>query len=346
MAGTDTESIDSARRADRRRDAPNEPEGPRSGVLQSRLFSVVRVVVTLAIVVGLIVKLSPNDLRDTVTDADPLLMLAAAALMFVVQAMVAVKWLVLVRAREIDLPFLRLARAYCIGNLITNVLPTAVGGDVYRIYRVQREAHARAADVTMTVFYERATGYAAMTCIGAIGAAFYYDHAAIGLLALAGGAAAAAVLAYVLPRITFPAVRDDHFIRNILANKRELLAVFRMGVFSLAIQALYISTIALAGRALGIDVSWWYWAFATWLVALALLLPITLGGLGVRESSYSALIDNAGGSQAQGAAAGFALGALLIVANGAGLLLIEFVERLHLIDEDRLPSPLAERGRG
>jgi uncharacterized membrane protein YbhN (UPF0104 family) len=305
-------------------------EPPRGGLLQSRLFSFVRLAVTLAIVTGLVVKLSPGDLRETVADSDPLLLAAAAALMFVVQALVAVKWLVLVRARGVRLPFLRLARAYCIGNLVSNVLPTAVGGDVYRVYRVQREAGARAADVTMSVLYERATGYAAMTCIGALGAAFYYDHAAVGLLALAGGAAAALVLAYALPRLPFPAVRDDHFIRNLLANRREAMAVYRMAVFSLAIQALYISTIALAGRALGIEVSWWYWAFATWLVALALLLPITLGGLGVRESSYSALIDNAGGTQAQGAAAGFALGALLIVANAAGLAVVEVVERLGL----------------
>ena len=311
------------------------PEAPPGGILQSRLFSVVRAAVTLAIVAGLIIKLSPGDLRDTVADSDPLLLVAAAALMFAVQAMVAVKWLVLVRARDVQLPFLRLARAYCIGNLLSNVLPTAVGGDVYRVYRVQREANARAADVTMSVLYERATGYAAMTCIGALGAAFYYDHAAIGVLALAGGAAAALVLAWALPRLPFPAGRDDHFIRNFLANRREAMVVYRMAVFSLAIQALYISTIALAGRALGIDVSWWYWAFATWLVALALLLPITLGGLGVRESSYSALIDNAGGTQAQGAAAGFALGALLIVANAAGLLVIEAFERFAAARDGR-----------
>jgi uncharacterized membrane protein YbhN (UPF0104 family) len=267
-------------------------------------------------------------LRDAVTDSDPLLLVAAAALMCIVQAMVAVKWLMLVRVRDVQLPFLRLARAYCISNLLSNVLPTAVGGDVYRVYRVQREAGARAADVTMSVLYERATGYAAMTCLGALGAAFYYDHAVVGLLALAGGGAAALVLAFALPRLPFPAVRDDHFIRNLLANRREAMAVYRMAVFSLVIQALYISTIALAGRALGIEVSWWYWAFVTWVVALALLLPITLGGLGVRESSYSAFIDNAGGTQAQGAAAGFALGLLLILANAVGLLAVEIAERL------------------
>jgi hypothetical protein len=180
----------------------------------------------------------------------------------------------------------------------------------------------------MSVLYERATGYGAMTCLGALGAAFYYDRAVIGLLALAGGAAAAGVLMYALPRMPFPAVRHDHFIRHLLADRREMMAVYRMAVFSLAIQALYISTIALAGSALGIDVSWWYWAFATWLVALALLLPITLGGLGVRESSYSALIDRAGATPAQGASAGFALGMLLIVAYAFGLLVLEAAERI------------------
>lgn len=298
------------------------------GFLQSRAFALIRVAVTLAIIGGLIFKLSPGDLRDTIRDADPMMFAGAAALMFVVQTMVAVKWMLLLRARDVQAPFLRLARAYCIANLLSNVLPTAVGGDVYRVYRIQREAGARAADVTMSVLYERATGYAAMTCIGAIGAAFYYGEQYIGMFALAGGATAALALAFIVPRVPFPVLRDDHFLRNLVAHRREMIVVYQMTVFSFAIQALYISTIALAGRSLGIDVSWWYWAFATWLVALALLLPITLGGLGVRESSYSALIDRAGATAAQGASAGFALGLLLIVSNGAGLLLIEVIERV------------------
>ncbi len=309
------------------------------GFLQSRAFALIRVAVTLAIIGGLIFKLSPGDLRDTARDADPMMLAGAAGLMFVVQAMVAVKWMLLLRARDVQAPFLRLARAYCIGNLLSNVLPTAVGGDVYRVYRIQREANARAADVTMSVLYERATGYAAMTCIGALGAAFYYGELYIGMFALAGGAAAALVLAFIVPRVPFPVLRDDHFLRNLVAHRREMIVVYQMTVFSFAIQALYISTIALAGRALGIDVSWWYWAFATWLVALALLLPITLGGLGVRESSYSALIDRAGATAAQGASAGFVLGLLLIVSNGTGLLIIEVIERVAA--RNAVPEPAA-----
>ena len=308
--------------------------------MQSRLFAVVRVFVTLAIVVGLVVRLAPGDLRQTVRDADPWLLAAAVALMFVVQCLVAIKWLVLLRARDVHQPFLRVARMYCIGNLLSNVLPTAVGGDVYRIYRMQREAHARAADVTMSVLYERATGYGAMTCLGALGAAFHYGNVAIGFLALAAGAMAALVLAVVLPRMPFPAVRDDHFLRNLLAHRRELVAVYQMAVFSLAIQALYISTIALAGRALGIEVSWWFWAFATWVVALALLLPVTLGGLGVRESGYAELIQHAGGTLAQGASTGFALGFMLIASNAFGLLLVEIAERVQVRSRAVDPAPV------
>ena len=313
-------------------DSSVEGQPPSGGLLQSRAFSALRILVTLAILAGLVIKLSPGDLRDTIGDSNPWLMLAAAALMIVVQAMVAVKWRVLLEARDVRFSFNRLVRVYCIGNLLSNVLPSAVGGDVYRVYRVQREAGVRAADVTMSVLYERATGYGAMTCIGALGAAFYYGNVAIGLLSLAGGGAAALVLAYVLPRLPFPAVRHDHFIRNLLADRREMMAVYRMAVFSLAIQALYISTIAVAGRALGIEISWWYWAFATWIVALALLLPITLGGLGVRESSYSALIDRAGGTAAQGASTGFALALLLIFAHAFGLLAVEIAERAGWVD--------------
>lgn len=307
------------------------------GFLRGRAFALIRIVVTAAIVAGLIFKLSPGELRDTARGADPWMLVAAVALMIVVQAMVAAKWMLLLQARGVTPAWALVVRCYCVGNLLSTVLPTAIGGDVYRVYRMQREANARAADVTMSVLYERATGLGAMTCIGALGAAFYFGQPAIGLLALLGGAASAVLLAVVLPRMPFPAIRDDHFIRHLLAHRRELMAVYQAGVFSLVIQALYISTIALAGRALGIDVSWWYWAFATWAVALALMLPVTLGGLGVRESSYSALLGRAGATAAQGAAAGFALAVLVTLANAAGLLAVEAYERLT--DRGRVATP-------
>jgi len=299
----------------------------KAGAPRRGLLAAIRVAITVAIVGGLIVKLSPGEIEHALAQASPWLLAAALVLMCVVQALVVVKWLVLLRARDVSVRVLAVVRAYCVGNLLSNVLPTAVGGDVYRVYRIQREGGAPARDVTMTVLYERATGYGAMTCLGALGATFHYGSAATGVVVLAAGAGAALLLGTLLPRLPFPAIRHDHLLRHLLAHRRELTTVYRMFVFSLAIQALYISAIALGGRALGIHLSWWYWALTTWIVAVATLMPVTPGGLGVRESSFSALVKRGGSSAAQGASAGFVLGLLLIAANAAGLVAVEVVER-------------------
>ena len=304
--------------------------------LASRLFVVVRVAVSLAVVAGLLIKLSPGDVASTVRGADARLLLAALALMLLSQALVVAKWRFLLHARGVRPPLALVARSYCVSVLLSTVLPTAVGGDVYRVYRVQREPGVRASDVTMTVLYERATGYAAMTCMGALGAAFYYGAAWIGAVALAGGAAAALFAYWALPRLPFPALRQDHVLRNVLAHRGELIAVYQAAMFSLLIQAVYISSIAVAGRAFGAHLSWWYWAFAVWLIAFALLLPIAIGGLGLRESGFSALVKHAGGTAAQGASTGFALGVLLVAANALGLAAIEIAERAGYV---RAPEP-------
>ena len=84
--------------------AENVREGsdrPRGGFLRSRSFALVRVAVSLAIVAGLVFKLSPDDIAHTVRDADPWLLLAALALMFASQAMVIGKWAFLLRARSV-----------------------------------------------------------------------------------------------------------------------------------------------------------------------------------------------------------------------------------------------------
>ena len=307
-------------------------DAAKSGFFSGRPFAALRILATLGIVAGLVYTLSPGELIDTARDADPWMLLAALGVSVAVQALVVVKWRVLLRARDVNVRLLPVIRAYCVGNLLSNVLPTGVGGDVYRVYRIQREADARAADVTMSVLYERATGYGAMTILAAIGTAFYYGNVVLGLLALIAGVVAAGLLALILPRVPLPAVRQDHFIRNLLAHRRELIAVYRMVVFSLLIQGLNVTTIALLGNAFGVHISWWYWAFTTWLVAITIVAPITLGGFGVRETGFSALAKRAGATAAQGASTGFATAVLVILVNAAGLLCVEIAERLRTVE--------------
>ena len=91
-----------------------------------------RVVATLAILVGLIIRISPEELLDTMRDANPWLLATAFCVLVITQMLVIAKWLTLLRTRDIDAPLLQVVRAYCVGNLLSTVLPTAVGGDDVR----------------------------------------------------------------------------------------------------------------------------------------------------------------------------------------------------------------------
>ena len=59
--------------------------------------------------------------------------------MCVVQALVVVKWLVLLRARDVDAPLLQVVRAYCVGNLSEQ--RAADGRRRRRLPRLSQEHH-------------------------------------------------------------------------------------------------------------------------------------------------------------------------------------------------------------
>lgn len=299
--------------------------GERGGALK-RLWPLVRLAVTGALLVGLLAKLSPSRLAATISDADPLYLVWTALLLLLVQALVVVKWHALVRARGMQVPAAGLARHFFVGNLLTNVLPTSIGGDLYRVVRVQRESGAPVADVTLTVLYERATGFAAMASLGATGAAYHLAGVRAGALVAAGLLPMFLVTALIIDRVPLPALLKR--FRRLVRDRAEAMLLLRLTAFSLGIQVLYVSAIAIAGRAFGLDVSWWYWALATASVALATLLPVSIGGLGVRESGYAAVLAPVGAKAAAAASVGFSLGALLAAVSLLALAALEVATRI------------------
>lgn len=304
--------------------------GRRRGlVTRRRLLGAARIVATGAILAALVLKLSPGEIASAVRDARPWPLAAAAITMALVQALVVVKWWWLARGRGISAGATLLARRYVQANLLTTALPTAIGGDVYRVYRVSRDAEAPAADVTMTVLFERATGYAAMASLGLLGAAVHFGGAGGGAAVLAVGAVLGPAALLAADRLWLPSLPAGHRLRTLVRDRAELRRLVWMTLFSLVIQALYISSIALMGDAFRVDASWWYWAATVAVVAAATLLPLSLGGLGVRESGFAALLSREGGSAAAGASVGFALALIIALVSLVAVVVFEIGARLE-----------------
>jgi uncharacterized protein (TIRG00374 family) len=126
---------------------------------------------------------------------------AAAFLGLAIQFPVSgLKWHAALKVCNIDLSFTRLTRFYCISHFVGQFLPSSIGGDAYRVFRVLPlvEPHSRA---VTSIVLDRIVGLASLLFLGAVGAVFLIDHFRLPqgyLTALGFGSVAAVVGAVAL----------------------------------------------------------------------------------------------------------------------------------------------------
>ena len=114
----------------------------------------------------------------------------------------ALKWWLLLRAAEQPVAYLWTVRTYLVGQFFSNFLPTSIGGDAVRVFRLNQLV-GRLGLAIASVFVERITGFLALTIIGWVALGLNFDRfgdnwqlrwAMIwGLLAASGGLAAGAL---------------------------------------------------------------------------------------------------------------------------------------------------------
>lgn len=190
-----------------------------------------------------------------------------------------------------------LARGWLWGMLLGLVTPAKVG-ELYRLGALQGGSRLRAA---AAVAYEKAAELVTLVGVAAAGAAF----AGIGWLAGVGAAGTVVGGAMLLSRRLPPAGMAGplaRFTDPVFAARDDLPWRRRLGVLaaSLAAHLLNIAAGALLYRAFG-DVAWGKVFFGMPVVTLVAAVPVTISGVGLRESA-AMQIFGVGGYPASAAA--------------------------------------------
>ncbi len=191
-------------------------------------------------------------------------------------------------------------RCYTAGLFANLCLPSIVGGDVLRVVLAGR-ATGRPEAALLGGLMDRVTDATALALLATAGAFAVGSTEgsttarAISLILLAGVASGAIVLAIVgnLPLRRWP-VRFRRHVARILIGIRHLRrnpsVALRGLALSLVIQGGFVALNSGLGRALGLEVGLGVWLFAWPLAKVMSLLPISLGGLAVREASLASLL--------------------------------------------------------
>ena len=189
---------------------------------------------------------------------------------------------------------------------VGHLLPSGVGGDA-----------ARGAEAIGLVVVDRYVGICSLALLAATGLVFWSNQAVPELQQVSAGAAgllwADRLLALAAPsRLAGRALMDRlvRFARTLGQYRRHGGLVAGLLALSFVVQVTRVLQAYVFGRGLGIDVAFSYYLAFMPVCILIILLPISIGGLGVAQGVTIALLRPVGVPDEQS----FALSTILVLA--------------------------------
>ncbi len=294
-----------------------------------------RILVAAGLFLFLLWRANPGSVLLAARDADLSWIAAAVALTVFDRALMAYRWLVLLRAVDPQQrpPFAAVMRIFFVSTFVGTFLPS-VGGDVVRAYSLSRYG-VDAAQSAASVAMDRVLGVASLAIVGvaalAIAGARFADRGVVVTLGAALLVCAAGVLlvfseaaAERARRVArgLPGSRARRAAESLVDATRRYahhhgdLANVLAG--SVGVQALRIVQAYCLGRALDIAAPFGLYAAFVPLILLIMLLPITVNGLGTSQLAFVWFFGQAGVPQSDSFALSVLFVALGIVGNLPG----------------------------
>lgn len=297
-------------------------------ILRSWLFLFARWAVAL-LILGLLLHLLPVAPLRAALARVPLTRLVAVLLIYLVALTGGItKWHIVVNSAGAQLKFAASAQCYTSGLFGALFLPSIIGGDVARLAVGISHSPRPAAVITGNVA-DRFLDVAAQLTLVSIGLSLLPGSLPVSLQAparhvlIAGVLAATVFLSAVLlllrPLLRGRSIRFRrriaqvrHAIRSVSRRPQRLLAGWLLGT---SVQGTYILLTALLGVSCGLALPLRVWLFAWPLAKIAAVVPITQGGIGVREAALVVLLAPFGAPASQVLATGIVWEGIIVTAG-------------------------------
>ena len=290
------------------------------------LFIALRWLGALA-VLGILIHFLPLHLVDEAIRHVPLSHFIAILLGYLLAHLVGIaKWRMIVNAAGARLDYSTCAQCYTGGLFATLFLPSIIGGDVVRLAVGLRRSANPAAVLAGNVVdrFLDMTAQAGLVLLGIILlpgslAVSFGSEARRGILLLGCVLAVVVVLGFMLYRPLLGG-RSVRFRRKLArlrvalrAGWRKPYVLFSGWVLGTMIQSTYLILTVLVAISCGLYVPLRVWFFAWPLAKVAALLPLTQGGIGVREAALVGLLSPFGAASPLVLASGLVWEGIVIV---------------------------------
>jgi glycosyltransferase 2 family protein len=288
-------------------------EHPEASSARRYLVAALKIAVSLVLLVLLFSRIDTAQLWTTARGAS-IPWLAAALVIYAVNVIASTwRWYVLLDAQEVDVGRRWLLGSFMVASFFNNFLPSNIGGDVIRISDTAKAARSTTLAATV-VLIDRGLGLMALVLVAAIGAsaAGAVHPAALpiwpvwlwaGFLAGAAASAPAVFAPAGFSRLLQPlTVFHPEWVGGRIDTLMSVLARFRAQPGALArcfgtavfVQATMVVFYFAVAYALHLHVSLSDIAVIVPISFVVQMLPVSFGGFGIREATFSIYFSRIG----------------------------------------------------
>ena len=281
---------------------------------------IIRAGVSVGLIIWLLTSVDLERVGETITKMDIGWFLVAVAIKGIGIFSGILRWRIMLRGQDIELPLANLGGAYLIGRFFGSFLPSTIGLDAYRTYYAAVRSRKVARTIAVTVV-EKVIGLFALSFLAFVALPFGFrmlNERAMWVMGIAiCGPIIVAFLLLSRPSwfigISSWLNRRGSKFSTSLARMSEAVARFgkQRGRLAVAVglgflihgatSAMYLAT----AEAVGADVAPTEILFIGPLMIAATLVPISIAGIGVREATYVFFLSQVGVPQEQAVLLGF-----------------------------------------
>jgi uncharacterized membrane protein YbhN (UPF0104 family) len=297
----------------------------------SHLFSIIKAVISVALLAVLVSRVDAARLWAAARQASTTWLAGALALYAVMVLASAWRWRLLLVAQHIHLPLRTLTSSFLVAIFFNNFLPSNIGGDVVRVADTAPAAGSKTLAMTV-VLLDRAIGLLGLVLIAAIGATTtsrLADGGPVAAVALWAGFLAAMVIATpalfrpsALARLLRPLrVFHPDWVDERLARLTAALGRFANAPLALAacfggaivVQAVLVAFYLAIAYSLRVPIGFAELAVIVPVSFIIQMVPVSMNGFGVREATFGFYFTRLGLPLES---------ALLVSFMGAGLIML------------------------
>ncbi|MBL8050525.1 MAG: flippase-like domain-containing protein [Anaerolineales bacterium] len=225
---------------------------------------------------------SSTEILSALKSINPLYFILGIFVMLISRMFVILRWHILLRSAEVDIPLIRTAMLTFTGLFSSNFLPTTIGGDVVRLTGA------------MQLGYDRAVCLASLVVDRLIGMAGMLFALPFGLIPVLSnpGSLQALTFASLIEKIRDFTIRTLNAFSIWLKKPKALILSL---IFTFGNMACIFASIYLLAEGMSDHISYWLIAGLWSLTYFVTLIPISINGYGVQELSLTFLLSRLGG---------------------------------------------------